>query len=625
MTTSLIAKLPGKSACQRALLVFGLTTVWAMVLSGCAGSQKSTTARLAALTHAPPPSLSCVSVYPSPGTHSASRTSQVSLRKISPGSAASGTVAVTGTASGLHSGRWVADSDDQGASFFPTHPFTSGERVRVSVGRRVCGVPGDADVFWIVVPPIRLAETTAAVAGRSRTGAQVTVEASLRTTRRRATTRYRTLPGASIPVLNVGRAADLRGDLFETPHGRSGPGALEILDGHGNLVWYHRLPGDLVAADFRAQTYQGHEVLTWWQDGGPGGSEYVIMDSRYQIIRTLKTANGYSTDEHEFLLSNNGRYAWVIGGQLISADMRGRGGPQRAPIVEEVAQEIDVATGNVLFEWHSSDHVPPSASYAPYLPRREYDYFHMNSIDPLANGSVVISARNTHAVFAVAKSTGQLLWELGGKHSRFTMGPGASFALQHDARMHGSTTISIFDDQDAPPRYAPARALLLHLDFVRRTATVVRSLAHQGLKVPWQGNQQILPTGETVVGWGSGSATSAYNRSGRLLFDATYAPPINSYRAYVMPWSGYPTAPPSVATQRTGRGVSVFASWNGSTTTRRWVVLGGPSLSNLHRLASAVRQGFQTLVRLASRPEFLQVDAETASGQVIATSPAIRS
>ena len=30
-----------------------------------------------------------------------------------------------------------------------------------------------------------------------------------------------------------------------------------------------------------------------------------------------------------------------------------------------VIQEIDVPTGDVLFEWHALDHVPRSASYVP--------------------------------------------------------------------------------------------------------------------------------------------------------------------------------------------------------------------------------------------------------------------
>jgi hypothetical protein len=436
------------------------------------------------------------------------------------------------------------------------------------------------------------------------------------------TTHYRTLPGIAVPVLEVRRAAALGGDLFEAPRGRAAPAALEILDGHGNLIWYHRVPAGLVATDFRAQTYKGRKVLTWWQGAGVK-SAFVIMDSRYRIIRTVKPAHGYSANEHEFLLTNNGADAWVIGSHLVSADMSRRGGSHHAPVIEEVAQEIDLATGKVLFEWHSSAHVAPAASYAPYAPGHAYDYFHMNSIDPQRNGIVVISARNTHAVYGVAMRTGRIVWQLGGKRSSFRMGPGASFALQHDARMHGPTTMSLFDNQDAPPNYAPARAITLHLDFAHRTATLSRALTHGGLKVPWQGNIQVLARGATVVGWGSGGVTSVFARSGRLIFDGSYSGGINSYRAYVMPWAGVPTTSPSVALQPAGHGVDVLASWNGSTATQRWVVLAGPTASNLHRVATAGRRGFQTAIRLSARPRYVQVLAQTRNGAVLGRSAII--
>jgi len=64
-----------------------------------------------------------------------------------------------------------------------------------------------------------------------------------------------------------------RGDIFITPTGDSstyanGP---EILDGHGNVVWFHAIPAGLTAADFRTQTYRGRPVLTFWQGTGSAG------------------------------------------------------------------------------------------------------------------------------------------------------------------------------------------------------------------------------------------------------------------------------------------------------------------------------------------------------------------
>ena len=560
-------------------------------------------------------STSCASVYPSPGTHSASSVTQISVRDVVSGDLSSHTVTVTGSKSGLHTGRWVSDSDHLGASFYPTKGFSAGETVSVSTSVRICGATGDSDTFLIAISPRPLAPVTTSI---KLPRAPIASSA----------TTYTSLPGMKIPTLAVKKAYNFgRSYLFETPRGGTIPAGLMIVNGKGQPVWFESLPRKIVATDLRVQVYKGHGVLTWWQGGvNPAGKdvgEFVMMNSEYHVIKTFVPGNGYAADEHEFLLSASGATAWVIGAQVTGGNLTGLGGPTNGAVVDEVAQEVDLATGNVLFEWHSLDHVPVKGSYLAYTPTAAYDFFHMNSIDPLSNGDVVISSRNTDAVFAVARNTGHVVWELGGKHSSFSMGPGAHFALQHDARMRGLTTISIFDDEDAAPSHAPARAIVLRLNFTTHRATLVRAISHSGLKVPWQGNQQILASGSTVAGWGSGSATSVYGRTGKLLFDATYAPPINSYRAYLLPWSGTPTTLPSIAASSARGTVNVFASWNGSTATTGWEVLGGASKTTLRPLARVGRTGFQTSISIRATPRFVRVVAVNASGRTLASSAVI--
>jgi len=586
------------------------------VIAGC-GSSSSTTHLTSAA--------SCASLYPSPGTHTASSAAQISLRDVAPGYLSSGAVTVTGSRTGMHRGRWVTDSDRQGASFYPTTAFNAGETVTVSAGVPICGAAGDSATFAVAIQPGPLAPDPPA-------------SATTTTPLDQPTTTYASLPGVKIPTLTVNvPGAFGNDDIFETPRGGTTPAGPIILNGNGQVVWFDQLPPGDIASDLSAQTYDGQPVLTWWQEhvspstGLGVDPDYVIMNSHYRIMKTVTAQNGAGSDEHEFLLSPSGTTAWAIGTNVIGANLTALGGPKNGPVVDYTAQEIDLATGNVLFEWHSLDHVPVTDSYFGYTPTLDYDYFHMNSIDPLANGTVLISSRNTHTVYAIDQRTGAVVWQLGGKHSTFTMGPGANFALQHDARMHGATTISIFDDEDAPPSTAsgatpaglPARAILLSLNFTMHTATLVRSITHNGLKVPWQGNEQILANGDVVVGWGSGGFTSIYSPAGTLLFDATWGSTINSYRAFLLPWSGTPTTPPSIAASSANGTAHVFASWNGSTVTTRWEVLGGSSRTNLHALASASRTGFQTEIALPSAPRLVQVVAENATGQALGTSAVI--
>jgi hypothetical protein len=129
------------------------------------------------------------------------------------------------------------------------------------------------------------------------------------------------------------------------------------------------------------------------------------------------------------------------------------GGPEDGAVWDGVAQELGIETGEVLFEWHTLEHVALEESY--YAPAKDigspFDYFHINSIDVDYDDNLLISCRNTSTVYKVERETGEIVWRLGGKKSDFEMGPGTPFAYQHDARRQPDGTITIFDN-GAPPR-----------------------------------------------------------------------------------------------------------------------------------------------------------------------------
>ncbi|MGH7642496.1 MAG: arylsulfotransferase family protein [Candidatus Dormibacteria bacterium] len=562
-------------------------------------------------------SASCpgVSVYPSPGTRTAAQTTQISFRNIVPASLHEGQVQITGSKSGPHTGSWLSDSDHDGASFYPAQEFAAGETVSVSTELQICGSRGTFFSFGIAVPPPTLAKPPTVAAAPTPALDQPTVS-------------YASIPGVKVPKLKVTVPASFgSGYIFESPQGGTVLGGPMIVNGQGQLVWFAPLPPTVVATDFRVQRYQGKPVLTFWEGkitDGHGAGEDIVMNSSYQVIKTIQAGNGYSADLHEFLLSFSGDTAWITAFNTIGWDVNSEGGTQRGAVLDGIVQEVDVSTGNVLFEWHSLDHAPLSLSNQTYADTAVYDYFHVNSIDPLSSGLVLISSRNTSTVYGVATATGKVLWRLGGKRSSFQMGPGAKFAQQHNAVMESSDTISIFDDEDANPSMAPGRAIVLRLNFPAGRATLERAYSHHGLLVPAQGSVQILTNGDVFVGWGSGNYTSAYTKSGKLLFDAHYGTTFTSYRAYFYRWVGTPTTPPSLATSTDPAGdLNVYASWNGSTQTRSWRVLGGPDAANLTTLATVKSAGFQTAIHLSSAQAVVQVVALGAHGQVLSSSEVV--
>jgi hypothetical protein len=395
-----------------------------------------------------------------------------------------------------------------------------------------------------------------------------------------------------------------------------------ILDDRGQVVWFDPLETHGVT-DFRVQTYRGKPVLTWWQgqsDQGVGNGHYVIMDGRYRQIAVVRAGNGLHGDIHEFLITPRNT-ALITVYHEVPYDLSPWGGARQGRLNEGVVQEVDIATGRVLFEWHSAEHVPPSESYEP-LPKdasTAWDYFHVNSIDRDGSGRLLVSARHTHAVYEIRKSDGAILWRLGGKESDFASGPGSRFAWQHDARRLPDGTIMLFDNAASDPGTARSKVLVLRVDERRRTATLVRRYGHSPpLLSTSQGNAQLLADGHVFVGWGSNPYATEYDRAGNVRFDLRFGVGrVDSYRAFRFGWTGVPTTRPAVALRPADDRTTVYASWNGATEVARWRILAGADAARLSPVVTVARDGFETHVTVSSTAPIFAVEALAADGSVL--------
>jgi hypothetical protein len=362
-----------------------------------------------------------------------------------------------------------------------------------------------------------------------------------------------------VTILTHGRVG--HGDFFISPFGgtatyANGP---EILDQQGNVVWFKSVPAGQEASDFRTQTYQGQPVLTWWQGTGLGGlakgSDY-IYNSNYQPIATVNAGNGLSADGHEFLITPQNT-ALILSYTTATADLTSIGGPANQTVVNGVVQEINIKTGQVLFQWNSADHVPYSQSEQP-LPASAsspWDWFHINAVHLDTDGNLLIDARDTWTTYKVNRHSGAILWQLGGKASSFKIqaAPGQSlnnagdlFAWQHDPEALGNGVYSVFDNEaagvgntgvDPTAQFGLSRVVVFKLDPYSHTATLLNSFNQpSALTAPSQGNAQTTADGNVLVGWGSLPYFSEYDQWGDLLFNAEFPAGVNTYRAYLQPW-----------------------------------------------------------------------------------------
>jgi hypothetical protein len=266
-------------------------------------------------------------------------------------------------------------------------------------------------------------------------------------------------------------------------------------------------------------------------------------------------------------------------------------------------------------------------SHAALTKGQPFDYFHINSIGLDTDGNLLVSARNTWAIYKIDRRTGAVMWRLGGRKSNFAMGSGTSFAWQHDARRQSDGTITLFDDGSSPKVEPQSRGLVLQLDEGSMTATLKKAYSHgsNGSEVlaSSQGNMQVLPNGDVMIGWGSEPYFTEFDAGGKIAMDWKFAGSFQSYRAFRMPWSGSPADKPAIAAANASGGLTVYASWNGATEVAKWQVLGGADAGVQQPMTSAARNGFETAIKVSGQPAYVSAQALDKSGAVLGTSPVI--
>jgi len=172
---------------------------------------------------------------------------------------------------------------------------------------------------------------------------------------------FRSRPDLSPPAVEVsknGHEELAPGYVFVAPEeGDGGRGGSLIVDNEGQVVWFRPLLSpDSRAMNFEVQTYQGKPVLTWGEFWGESPGEYVIFDGSYREIFRFAAANGYRGDHHEFLISPQDT-ALITIYNAVPQDLSSVGGKKDGVAVQGIVQELDIESGQVLFEWRSLDHV----------------------------------------------------------------------------------------------------------------------------------------------------------------------------------------------------------------------------------------------------------------------------
>jgi hypothetical protein len=437
---------------------------------------------------------------------------------------------------------------------------------------------------------------------------------------------YRTRPDLwSPPIVEAASPGPVApGRIFLTP--ATGPGNL-IVDDSGEPLWIGANPATQ-NINLEVTTYGGQPVLSWWDGklvGGSGGGEFVLADRAYREVARIRGANGIQPDPHELIVTTQGSAIFTAYGaygdweRAVLAPQFASGKP--SGILDSLVQEVDIASGQVLFEWRASDHIAFDESYLPSKADQVYDYFHINSIYREDDGNLLISARHTCAVYRVNGRTGDVIWRLGGKRNDFRMGPGTEFSWQHDARRAPDGSVSLFDNASnglGQETSSQSRGLVLDVDETNRTVTLRKAYTHPTpIAATSQGSLRFQSNGDALVGWGGQPWYTEFTADGQVVLDARMPDASFSYRAVRYEWRGRPQEPPAVVVERGQGAAAVYVSWNGATEVDSWTVLGGNGGGPLAPIAHRPRSGFETRIPVVGLPAVIALRALDAAGAVL--------
>lgn len=309
------------------------------------------------------------------------------------------------------------------------------------------------------------------------------------------------------------------GFIFLTP---ANPHSIGIMSNSGVFVFWQDL-NTSQATDFKP-----HEngMLSYF-DGNDNAHH--ILNNQYEEVDTVQAVNGYDSDLHEFIIDDNGHYLFLIYAQ-IPYDLSPYGGYVTATLQTTIIQELN-ENKDLVFEWNILDHIPVTDSNQP-LDMPLVDYPHGNAIEIDNDGNLLLSSRHLDEVTKIDRTTGAIIWRLGGKANQFSFMNDSGFAMQHDVRRLDNGNLTLFDNGTEARNYS--RAVEYEIDEVNKTARLVWQVTG-----PWArccGNVQRLPNGNTLVNWGNtGYITEIDATTNDVIWEAQFSQGF-TYRAFRFPW-----------------------------------------------------------------------------------------
>lgn len=317
-----------------------------------------------------------------------------------------------------------------------------------------------------------------------------------------------------------------------------------ILDRNGNVVYTKEFASGNTG-DFKLQP---NGLISYSFQ-----NKFYLMDSTFTIVDSVRIKNGFIQDGHDMQILPNGHFL-LLGWENITMDLssyaifnnNGTVGSANATVRCGIVQEQD-ANKNVVFEWHSKDYFNfTEVDTMRLLNPANVDWTHFNAVELDDDGNILVSVRHFNEITKVNRSTGAVMWRLGGKMNQFTFtNDSTQFIGQHDIRRIANGNITILDNGRPGPPVHPVRAKEYSLDENNLIATLVWSHTSDSLiSSEAIGNVQRLSNGNTLINYGMvdnlPQVFNVVNSAGGKVFELAFTDSLRSYRVFnyeTLPWA----------------------------------------------------------------------------------------
>jgi Arylsulfotransferase (ASST) len=305
-----------------------------------------------------------------------------------------------------------------------------------------------------------------------------------------------------------------------------------VFDSHGVPVWWYQAPAHAT------RVLPGGNVL--WFNNATRQWEIHRLDG--QLVRILSPV-GQTANDHDVQLMGNGDLLFGAYVPQSHVDTSAFGGSGDATVTNAELQQVS-PSGQLLWDWHSQDQISLAETghrwpWVVHHPNNgSYDILHWNSIEPDGD-SVIASFRHLDAILKIRKTTGKIVWKLGGTHTPQSLTVkkdprGVPLGAQHDARLLPDGTLTVFDNRTNLDSNQP-RAVRFKINEKAHTATLLEAITDP--EIPGSnccGSARRLSNRDWLIDWGQGKPIGGYEPNGHRTFLLTLKAGA-SYRAEPVP------------------------------------------------------------------------------------------